>query len=103
MNAQRAERDHWQNVLFCDKGNLLFYIWHHCYQRHVTFWLDLLKFLPTITTIIHFFEKCVDLFDRSGINTKVYIMEYFRSGLKSVLGAPPPGTQPTGAEIVSRI
>ncbi|KAJ8960681.1 hypothetical protein NQ314_006039, partial [Rhamnusium bicolor] len=25
-------------------------------------------------------------------------MEYFRSGLKSVLGAPPPGSQPTGAE-----
>lgn len=28
-------------------------------------------------------------------------MEYFRSGLKSVLGAPPPETQPTGAETVS--
>lgn len=27
-------------------------------------------------------------------------MEYFRSGLKSVLGAPPPGSQPTGAETV---
>nr|CAI5832485.1 unnamed protein product [Callosobruchus analis] len=30
-------------------------------------------------------------------------MEYFRSGLKSVLGAPPPGTQPTGAETVERL
>lgn len=30
-------------------------------------------------------------------------MEYFRSGLKSVLGAPPPGSQPTGAETVSTI
>lgn len=27
-------------------------------------------------------------------------MEYFRSGLKSVLGAPPNGNQPTGAETV---
>ncbi|XP_063916288.1 general vesicular transport factor p115 [Zophobas morio] len=30
-------------------------------------------------------------------------MEYFRSGLKSVLGAPAPGTQPTGAETVERL
>lgn len=30
-------------------------------------------------------------------------MEYFRSGLKSVLGAPPPETQPTGAETVDRL
>ncbi|XP_018563600.1 general vesicular transport factor p115 [Anoplophora glabripennis] len=30
-------------------------------------------------------------------------MEYFRSGLKSVLGAPPPGSQPTGAETVERL
>lgn len=29
-------------------------------------------------------------------------MEYFKSGLKSVLGAPQPGAQPTGAETVSR-
>lgn len=28
-------------------------------------------------------------------------MEYFRSGLKSVLGTTTPGNQPTGAEIVS--
>lgn len=28
-------------------------------------------------------------------------MEYFKSGLKSVLGAPQPGVQPTGAETVS--
>lgn len=28
-------------------------------------------------------------------------MEYFRSGLKSVLGAPTPGSQPTGAETAS--
>ena len=27
-------------------------------------------------------------------------MEYFKSGLKSVLGAPPEGSQPTGAETV---
>lgn len=27
-------------------------------------------------------------------------MEYFRSGLKSVLGTPQPGTQPTSAETV---
>lgn len=27
-------------------------------------------------------------------------MEYFKSGLKSVLGGPAPGTQPTGAETV---
>lgn len=27
-------------------------------------------------------------------------MEYFKSGLKSVLGGPPPGTNPTGAETV---
>ncbi|RZC38268.1 Uso1 p115 head domain containing protein [Asbolus verrucosus] len=30
-------------------------------------------------------------------------MEYFRSGLKSVLGTPAPGTQPTGAETVERL
>ncbi|KAJ8953567.1 hypothetical protein NQ318_002987 [Aromia moschata] len=30
-------------------------------------------------------------------------MEYFRSGLKSVLGANPPGSQPTGAETVERL
>lgn len=30
-------------------------------------------------------------------------MEYFRSGLKSVLGAPPPGALPTGAETVSNL
>lgn len=30
-------------------------------------------------------------------------MEYFRSGLKSVLGAPAPGTQPTGAETIERL
>lgn len=28
-------------------------------------------------------------------------MEYFKSGLKSVLGAPQPGALPTGAETVS--
>lgn len=28
-------------------------------------------------------------------------MEYFRSGLKSVLGGPQPEAQPTGAETVS--
>ncbi|KRT81379.1 hypothetical protein AMK59_6187 [Oryctes borbonicus] len=30
-------------------------------------------------------------------------MEYFKSGLKSVLGAPQPGAQPTGAETVDRL
>lgn len=30
-------------------------------------------------------------------------MEYFRSGLKTVLGGQQPGTQPTGAETVSLI
>ncbi|PSN58147.1 General vesicular transport factor p115 [Blattella germanica] len=30
-------------------------------------------------------------------------MEYFKSGLKSVLGAPPEGSQPTGAETVERL
>ncbi|XP_046673998.1 general vesicular transport factor p115 [Homalodisca vitripennis] len=30
-------------------------------------------------------------------------MEYFKSGLKSVLGAPQPGVQPTGAETVERL
>nr|XP_023018597.1 general vesicular transport factor p115 [Leptinotarsa decemlineata] len=30
-------------------------------------------------------------------------MDYFRSGLKSVLGASPPGTQPTGPETVERL
>lgn len=30
-------------------------------------------------------------------------MEYFKSGLKSVLGAPQPGSQPTGAETVSLV
>lgn len=30
-------------------------------------------------------------------------MEYFKSGLKSVLGGPAPGTQPTGAETVERL
>ncbi|XP_011311761.1 general vesicular transport factor p115 [Fopius arisanus] len=30
-------------------------------------------------------------------------MEYFKSGLKSVLGAPDPGTQPTGADTVERL
>ncbi|CAH0564036.1 unnamed protein product [Brassicogethes aeneus] len=30
-------------------------------------------------------------------------MEYFRSGLKTVLGAPTPGTQPTGPETVERL
>ncbi|XP_017782700.1 PREDICTED: general vesicular transport factor p115 [Nicrophorus vespilloides] len=30
-------------------------------------------------------------------------MEYFRSGLKSVLGTPQPGSQPTGAETVERL
>ncbi|XP_060522041.1 general vesicular transport factor p115 [Cylas formicarius] len=30
-------------------------------------------------------------------------MEFFKSGLKSVLGAPPPGSQPTGAETVERL
>ncbi|GJQ79959.1 putative protein transporter [Trypoxylus dichotomus] len=30
-------------------------------------------------------------------------MEYFKSGLKSVLGAPQPGAQPTGAETVERL
>lgn len=30
-------------------------------------------------------------------------MEYFRSGLKSVLGAPTPGSQPTGAETASAL
>lgn len=29
-------------------------------------------------------------------------MEYFKSGLKSVLGTPQPGALPTGAETVSR-
>lgn len=27
-------------------------------------------------------------------------MEYFKSGLKTVLGTPQPGSQPTGAETV---
>ncbi|CAG9773827.1 unnamed protein product [Ceutorhynchus assimilis] len=30
-------------------------------------------------------------------------MEYFKSGLKSVLGGPPPGTQPTGPETVEKL
>ncbi|XP_012271153.1 general vesicular transport factor p115 [Orussus abietinus] len=30
-------------------------------------------------------------------------MEYFKSSLKSVLGAPPPGNQPTGADTVERL
>ncbi|XP_046602584.1 general vesicular transport factor p115 isoform X1 [Neodiprion lecontei] len=30
-------------------------------------------------------------------------MEYFKSGLKSVLGAPPPGNQPSGADTVERL
>lgn len=28
-------------------------------------------------------------------------MEYFKSGLKTVLGTPPAGNQPTGAETVN--
>lgn len=28
-------------------------------------------------------------------------MEYFKSSIKSVLGTPPAGTQPTGADAVS--
>ncbi|XP_019758753.2 general vesicular transport factor p115 isoform X1 [Dendroctonus ponderosae] len=30
-------------------------------------------------------------------------MEYFKSGLKSVLGGPPPGTNPTGAETIEKL
>lgn len=30
-------------------------------------------------------------------------MEYFKSGLKSVLGTPPPGEQPSGAETIERL
>lgn len=50
-----------------------------------------------------FLGKCLRSFDRPGVKIKIFKMEYFRSGLKSVLGAPPPGTQPTGAETVSSV
>lgn len=47
--------------------------------------------------------RCVDVRVVLIVYKYKSVMEYFKSGLKSVLGAPQPGAQPTGAETVSRL